>query len=168
MKVTKAGKEQLDEIMEIYQIAQKFMAENGNPDQWGSHYPSRERIEKDMEAGHCYIAEDEDGIQGVFIFFIGTEENYETIENGSWLRNDQPYGVLHRVASAGKKKGVASFCIQWCLKQSPNMRGDTHRNNRVMQHVLEKNGFIPCGIIYVEDGTARIAYQTETGETKRG
>ena len=31
----------------------------------------------------------------------------------------------------------------------------------MMQHVLEKNGFVPCGIIYVEDGSPRIAYQTK-------
>ncbi len=31
----------------------------------------------------------------------------------------------------------------------------------VMQKVFEKNGFKRCGIIYVEDGTPRIAYQRE-------
>ena len=164
MRIRQAGMEQLDEIMGIYGIAQKFMAENGNPGQWGTNYPSRERIQTDIEKGQCYVAEDEDGIQGVFVFFIGTEPNYEIIEQGDWIRKDRPYGVLHRIASAGRKKGVASFCIQWCLEKSPNMRGDTHEKNHVMQHVLEKNGLIRCGIIHVEDGTARIAYQTEKGE----
>lgn len=28
-----------------------------------------------------------------------------------------------------------------------------------MQHLLDKNGFKYCGIVYVEDGTERIAYQ---------
>ena len=28
-----------------------------------------------------------------------------------------------------------------------------------MQRVFEKNGFEKCGIIYVEDGSPRIAYQ---------
>ena len=28
-----------------------------------------------------------------------------------------------------------------------------------MQHILEKHGFQRCGIIYVKDGTERIAYQ---------
>ena len=36
---------------------------------------------------------------------------------------------------------------------------DTHKDNLIMQKFLSKNGFDRCGIIYVEDGTERIAYQ---------
>ena len=36
---------------------------------------------------------------------------------------------------------------------------DTHEKNKTMQHVVEKLGFKRCGIIYIEDGTPRIAYQ---------
>lgn len=39
------------------------------------------------------------------------------------------------------------------------MRIDTHENNKVMQHLIKKNGFQECGIIYVEDGSPRIAYE---------
>ena len=34
-----------------------------------------------------------------------------------------------------------------------------HADNKIMQHLLEKNGFARCGIIHVEDGTSRVAYQ---------
>jgi len=27
-----------------------------------------------------------------------------------------------------------------------------------MQHLLEENGFLPCGVIHVRDGTPRLAY----------
>ena len=40
-----------------------------------------------------------------------------------------------------------------------NIRVDTHRDNKVMQHILTKYGFQRCGIIYVKNGTERIAYQ---------
>ncbi len=30
---------------------------------------------------------------------------------------------------------------------------------KTMQRLIEKNGFIKCGTIYVKNGTARIAYQ---------
>ena len=40
-----------------------------------------------------------------------------------------------------------------------NIRVDTHRDNKVMQHILTKQGFQRCGIIYVKNGTERIAYQ---------
>ncbi len=36
---------------------------------------------------------------------------------------------------------------------------DTHNDNKPMQNLLKKLGFVPCGIITVEDGTERIAFQ---------
>lgn len=33
-----------------------------------------------------------------------------------------------------------------------------------MQKLLEKYGYIKCGIIHVEDGTPRIAYQKSAAE----
>jgi hypothetical protein len=46
---------ELDEVMEIYAYARKFMAEHDNPTQWGANKPSREQIEKDVKAGKHYV-----------------------------------------------------------------------------------------------------------------
>ena len=73
--------------------------------------------------------------------------------------NSCPYAVVHRVPTAPDTKGIATFCLNWALEQCGNIRIDTHRDNIVMQHLLDKNGFKYCGIVYVEDGTERIAYQ---------
>ena len=54
---------------------------------------------------------------------------------------------------------MASEVIAWCLEHCESLRADTHADNKIMQHLLEKNGFTKCGIIHVEDGTPRIAYQ---------
>ena len=35
----------------------------------------------------------------------------------------------------------------------------THADNKIMQHLLEKNGFTRCGVIHVRDGSPRFAYQ---------
>ena len=51
------------------------------------------------------------------------------------------------------------ICLDWCAKQHPNLRADTHKDNIIMQNLLTRNGFIRCGIVYVSNGTARIAYQ---------
>ena len=37
--IQKANLSQLPQIMEIYAQARTFMAQTGNPDQWGSQYP---------------------------------------------------------------------------------------------------------------------------------
>ena len=54
MKIIKANETHIPEILEIYAKARKFMKENGNPTQWEEGYPSREIVEKDIAADHCY------------------------------------------------------------------------------------------------------------------
>ena len=87
----------------------------------------------------------------------GEDPTYRVIQ-GAWL-NDLPYCAVHRVASRGEVKGVATQVLEWCMDRCGNIRIDTHDDNLPMQHVLEKNGFIRCGRIWNEDGSPRIAYQ---------
>ena len=47
------------------------------------------------------------------------------------------------------------FCSDFC----DNIRMDTHEDNKIMQHLLEKNGFIRCGTVHIFNGDPRIAYQ---------
>ena len=44
MEIRKARIEELDTIMSIFARARSFMAETGNPNQWGSNKPERETI----------------------------------------------------------------------------------------------------------------------------
>ena len=44
-------------------------------------------------------------------------------------------------------------------KKIQHLRIDTHENNKVMQHLILKNGFEKCGIIYVDDGSPRVAFE---------
>lgn len=157
MQIRKASKDDLNTIMELYAHARNFMARTGNPTQWGDSYPPEELIRQDIAKGICYVCEEEE-IEAVFMYAIMEDPTYRVIEQGAWP-NDRPYGVLHRIASRGEVKGAASFCMQWCFEQCGNLRCDTHEDNKVMQHVLEKNGFERCGRIYVADGSPRIAFQ---------
>ena len=70
-----------------------------------------------------------------------------------------PYAAIHRVASAGKRTGVLAQCLDYCIAKHQNLRIDTHFDNKIMQHLLEKYGFYRCGTIYLENGDPRIAYQ---------
>lgn len=144
-------------IMEIYDRARAYMHAHGNPNQWKAGYPANSTIEQNIKDGDFYVSEDEDGIQCVFFFSIGDDPTYQYIE-GAW-KNDAPYGVIHRVASAGNKKGAFDECLDFCSQQISNLRMDTHQDNTIMQHVLEKHGFERCGIIYVAPQNPRIAYQ---------
>lgn len=46
-----------------------------------------------------------------------------------------------------------------CRKEKKHLRMDTHEENRIMQHLIEKAGFERYGIIFVADGTGRTAYE---------
>lgn len=154
-----AGLEDLPLVMEIYDYARAFMRANGNVTQWVNGYPSEELIRREIQDGHSFVCTDGDGeIVGTFCFILGDDPTYQQIYDGAWL-NDEPYGVIHRMGTNGKRKGIAEACLDWSFQHSDNIRVDTHRDNLVMQHILEKNGFKRCGIIYVRDGTERIAYQ---------
>ena len=149
----------LDRLMEIFEAARRFMESTGNPNQWINGYPQRALIAEEISQEHCYVCQDEEGKTiGTFCFVPSPDPNYACIEDGVWL-NDAPYHVIHRLASDGSEKGIFKACIDWCALQDTNLRADTHADNKVMQHLLEKNGFIRCGIIYVANGTPRIAYQ---------
>lgn len=158
MTIRKTRHEDLAEVMEIYACARKFMAQTGNPAQWGDGYPKEALIKEDIRKGISYVAEYDGVIETVFVYFQGDDPTYHHIENGGW-KNDAPYGVIHRIASRGRVKGSGSRCLQWGFSQCKNLRIDTHDDNVVMQHVLEKNGFEKCGRIYTESGSPRIAYQ---------
>ena len=158
LKVRDAATEELSQIMKIYEYAQDYMIRNGNPTQWGHSYPDAAMIRSDIEKRLCKVVYDAQGIHGVFTMLKDGEPNYDHIEGGQWLNND-PYLTIHRVAGDGQVHGIFSAIVEYCSRISGNIRIDTHADNLTMQKCIEKNGFTRCGVIYVEDGTPRFAYQ---------
>ena len=158
MEIRKTNLSELDNVMKIYAGARKFMAEHGNPTQWGNNKPSREQVEQDILAGKSYVCIEGNQIAAVFYFAKEEDPTYEKIYDGQWL-NGEEYAVVHRIASAGTVKGAGSFCMQWACEQFGNIKIDTHKDNYVMQSMLKKNGFWHCGTIYLEDGESRLAFQ---------
>ena len=157
--IRKAEEADIPRLMEIFDIARRFMTENGNPTQWVKGYPGECLIKEEIAKGHCFVVcKDSDEIVGTFCFIVGEDPTYLVIKDGAWL-NDKPYGTIHRLASRGSEKGVGKACIDWCAGKVSEIRADTHRDNIPMQNLLESNGFTKCGIIYTHNGTERIAYQ---------
>lgn len=148
----------IDAVLEIYKNARNFMREQGNPNQWKDEYPSRNDVLADIEEGVGHVVIDGEEIVGAFIFKIGEDETYTKIYNGSW-KNNEPYGVIHRIAVKYNGRGIAGFCFDECYKIINNVKIDTHKDNLPMQRALRKFGFEYCGIIYLENGEERIAFQ---------
>ncbi len=155
--IRKATPHDLPRIREIYEMARQFMRKNGNHSQWGKGDEPEVLIEEDIRQGNLYVLEEE-GIHAVFAFIIGEDPTYLEIEEGSW-KSEEPYAAVHRVASDGTVQGILGHVMDYCSAQVPHLRIDTHKDNKVMQHVLEKYGFVSCGIVHVPDGSPRIAYE---------
>ena len=149
---------EIDSVMEIYSIARAFMRNSGNPNQWGDGYPSRQLIESDIANNFSYVIEDRGEIIGTFFFKQGEDPTYLKIYGGEWINNDK-YGVIHRIAVKYQGRNIISQAFNFCFGIINNIRIDTHRDNIPMQKALEKHGFRYCGIIYLESGDERVAYQ---------
>ena len=163
MRIRKSEPRDLERMQEIYAFARRFMAEHGNPDQWGpTGWPPEALLRNDIAQGNSYVCLNEEGtVIGTFFYVQGAdiEPTYREITDGAWLE-DSPYGVVHRIASDGSEKGIGAFCIGWAWEQCGHLRIDTHGDNKVMQGLLEKLGFVHCGTIYVEeDDMPRLAYE---------
>ena len=148
----------IDAVMEIYATARQFMRECGNANQWGNNHPAREIIETDVENKTSYVVEENGEIIGAFFFKIGEDPTYKKIYNGDWIRGGK-YGVIHRIAVKYHGRGIVGFVYNHCYNIIDNLRIDTHRDNIPMQRSLEKFGFKYCGVIYLENGDERIAFQ---------
>ncbi len=145
----------LSRIQEIYGYARDFMAKHGNPNQWGKTYPPTKQLQRDIAEEKLFVITDGQIVHGVFFFWIGQDPTYQKID-GTW-RSDSPYGTIHRIAGDGSG-GILKTAVAFAEGKTGHLRIDTHEDNHVMQIALTKLGFQPRGIIYLEDGSPRIAY----------
>ncbi len=144
-------------LLEIFQKARCYMRQTGNMTQWSNHYPGEDVIYKDIREGTCYVI-DVEGVHGVFTLLSRPDPTYLYIEDGAWL-HDGPYGTIHRIASDGTISGVVEQAVRFALQYHSCLRCDTHKDNWPMQRALTAAGFVRCGVIYLENGEPREAYQ---------
>lgn len=153
-------------IMEIVGEAQLYLAKLGI-DQWQDGYPTEEQIRLDIKNKDSYVIVDDTGrIMATTVFTTKTEATYKAIE-GKWLTSEETkYGVIHRLAVSDsfRGSGIAKFIFDTCenkLREMGinSMRIDTHEENKGMQHLLKQLGYHYCGVIYIEDGAKRLAFE---------
>ena len=146
-------------IMPVFDDAREKMQASGNRKQWTNGYPSVEAVQNDIRRDGGFVIEDDGKIVGYFAFLPSPEPTYAYIEGGDWLDDSLPYHVIHRIASLPEAHGIFKDMLAWCSEREANIRIDTHRDNRIMQHLLSEHGFSYCGIIYLASGDERLAYQ---------
>lgn len=176
LSIRPASPSDLGPIMSVLAAAKGIMRASGNLHQWIDGYPSEEVILRDISLGAGFVVVDQahsgaapasaapavpgpSRIVGYFAFLPAPEPTYAAIYDGAWLDAAAPYHVVHRIGSTPDSHGVFNAILDWCFTHSPNIRIDTHRDNTIMRHCIERYGFTRCGIIFLADGSERLAYQ---------
>ncbi len=146
-------------MLQLAAAARAIMRKSGNLSQWPDSYPSAEVFQRDIDRGGSFLMLDGERPVATFACLPGPEPTYDRIYDGQWLDDEQPYLVVHRIASLPEAHGVFHTMLDYCAALSGNIRIDTHRDNHIMQHLLECHGFTYCGIILLANGDERLAYQ---------
>ena len=155
--IRKATYKDLPFLMDIFQKAKGIMRSSGNMHQWNDSYPSENIVRSDIDADNCIVLCKEDRIIATMAFIPGPDPTYANIE-GKWL-NDVPYHVIHRIAAIEPGHKAAETLFDWAFTRTECIRIDTHKDNVIMHHILNRYGFTHCGTIYLESGDPREAYQ---------
>jgi len=158
MNIRLANTSDTNRIFEIYEYARAYMKAHGNPYQWGDDRPEKSLTKDDIKNQRCYVMEDEGHIFACFVFTIGFEKAYE-----AKFPSKVEYGVIHRVASDGSKRGIVERIVDFAKGKENLIRIDTHEDNKTMQKAIERQNFKRLGIIYLEDGSPRILYELKEG-----
>ena len=156
--IRKSALADLPTILSLRDQAREIMRSYGNIYQWPDGYPRDDMFRKDIELGGSYVMLNEDGaIVGTFALLPSPEVTYNVIYEGQWL-NDEPYYVIHRIASTPGSHGILDALLDYCESQVRNIRIDTHEANVIMRKGLEKHGYQYCGIILLLNGDERLAF----------
>jgi len=155
----------LPALRPVFEAAKAIMRADGNLEQWSAPgFPPEDLLLHDIERGGGFVilsgaagGVEESQIVAYFALLPSPEPTYDYID-GAWL-TDEPYGVIHRIASYPEEHGIFAAIIDYAATRYSHLRIDTHRDNRIMQHLIEKHGFTYCGIIWLADGTERLAYE---------
>jgi ribosomal protein S18 acetylase RimI-like enzyme len=168
MNIRQATKKDLISLMPIFEEARRTIAALGI-NQWQEGYPNKTVISEDIAIGRSYCAENEEGkVCASFALLDDGEPTYDVITNGAWQTGDRKTGYLaiHRVAIAVASRGqgiapaMLTFAQDYAKKRGlTSLRIDTHEGNIVMRRMLEKNGFSLCGVIFLQNGDPRVAYE---------
>lgn len=158
MIIVKANPNDLDGILKITEETRAYFKGEGIP-QWQNAYPNKETFENDIKLERLFVVKEEEKVIGFFAL-VYPDHNYDYIEDGKWEDNS-PYIAIHRMAidKDYKGRGFAGKVFDYVKEEYDHIRIDTHKLNNSMIRAIIKNDFVYRGVIYVEDGTPRNAYE---------
>jgi len=162
MEIRQAFPNEIGAIMTVIESARTALAEAGSTQWQGADgYPTEETIFDDVLNGQAYVGIVDGQIVSYAAVIVDGDPAYDKIYDGDWKHHNKRYITFHRIAvlSEFTGQGIAQTFIQGLIEgtDAHDFRCDTHPDNVVMQHLLEKLGYHYCGKVPI-DGV-RLAYQ---------
>lgn len=144
--------EDVPEIGVIVNQAKKYLKEQGSPQWQNGHEPHAAVIREDIKKKASYVLTLNGEIVGTVALIAEKDTIYEAID-GKWQGNG-PYVSLHHVAVSQNYRGkglgktlLASAIQQAQLLGFEDIRIDTYPANQPMLTLINKLGFVYCGMI---------------------
>lgn len=160
MVIRYAGPDDINSILALRDAARLLMRASGNMHQWPDGTPSQSLFESDIAKGFCHIIEAHGLPTATFSLLPSPDPTYVKVFDGPGWRNPEGgYGVIHRLASDGTSRGIFNAVFDYAKNIYSDLRIDTHKDNSIMRHCLEKNGFAEVGTIFLKNQEPRLAYQ---------
>ena len=165
MNVIRATISDISNILKIFEEAKAYIKSQGF-DQWQNEdYPNEEIIQDDISNEASFILCDDDKLLGYMALLFDKEQSYSTISNGKWI-SDFDYATIHRLAISNDGRGqnlsklFFEFAEKNCIEKNiSSLRIDTHEKNISMKTILKNRKYKYCGIITLENGEKRMAYE---------
>lgn len=120
--------------------------------QWNEHYPSREKLQQDIETGELFILKENNKLSGIIVLTPHMDEEYIPIE---WLTSNGNNLYVHRLAThpdswgSGNGQKLMDFAEKFAKENGyESVRLDTFSQNLRNQKFYESRGYKKLGDIY--------------------
>jgi len=158
IEIRLAKKQEAEECYSILDSARAYHKSLGFT-QWGPNYPTLEIVKQDIVDGIGYAITNDGILCGYCAITFDGDPEYDKHPE-IWLSNG-PYMVIHRTAFSNAVRGKGLFHQFFtCAKQIAlehnlhSIKVDTQDENKVMQHLFDKEGLKYCGPVFY-DGPKR-------------
>lgn len=149
--IRKAEFKDLQEIKLLTEACARAMIQKGIY-QWNEHYPSLQKLERDIQLQELYVLTKEDKILGIIVITPTKDEEYIPID---WLSKTENNLYIHRLAThpdywgKGYAQKLMDFAEEVARENNyESVRLDTFSQNSRNQQFYEKRGYRRLGDIY--------------------
>jgi len=149
--IRKANLNDLRDIKKLTEACAKALQQQ-NIFQWNEHYPSLEKLKKDIEKQELYVFEEENMIIAIIVLTPNMDEVYRNID---WLSKTDNNLYVHRLAThpefwgKGYARKIMDFAEEFAKnKNFTSIRLDTFSKNIRNQKFYEARGYTKLGEVY--------------------